>query len=202
MSTLNTWMKRFRSMGQYKPREHVLMRDRFEVLTSTQACRFKELQHIHLGRQGNVPKDLPHYALSEASARLNLSVDRILLSAAAGDLECYVLAAQLRGQWRIGGRDALELHHTEAFVMPRYLALKAVDCREIEAYGSANVFELEYPATSDSSISEFGERTRFQLLEPLWVDPERIVLRHPLPVLDAARTGLPRAGIDRQSGSA
>lgn len=185
MSKINTWVKRFRSARQAAPRQQILANGKAEILTATQACRFQQLQNLHLGRKphtGRTERARPHYPIADASRQLGVSVERILLAAAAGDLQCYLTAPGLRGRWRIGASNAEELR-AEAVEMPPYLALTPSDCRDIEAYGSANVTELDYPAGRDRSVSEFGEHTRYCLLEPLWVDPERIVLRHPLPEL-------------------
>jgi hypothetical protein len=65
--------------------------------------------------------------------------------------------------------------------MPRYLALTPADCRQIAAYGSVNVYDLEYPADSIPDGDTISTAARFILREPMWVDRARIVLKDPLP---------------------
>jgi hypothetical protein len=105
----------------------------------------------------------------------------MLLSAAVNDLKCFVLAADLRGRWHVAGQGNTGRPSTTAVEMPQYLALTPADCRGIELNGSVNVTELEYPSGSRPAGGSPAEQLRFRLLQPLWVDPERIVLRHPLP---------------------
>ena len=168
MSRIDALMKRFRHIAQAKAHERVLTRtSKLEVMTSTQAVRFRQLKGLREGAakgpKGEQAK--PHYPLPEASRRLGLPVNRLLQAAAAGKLTCYVLAAHLRGSWAddtpAGDR------------LPPYLMLKPDDCRDIETWGSVNVHELVHPG-------ETGQ-LHFRLQEPLWVDPQGVVLKHPLP---------------------
>lgn len=182
MSRFDIWVKRFRTLGEHKTHERVLTHDKYEILTSTQACRFRQLQGSRIGRKEtgrNAPAVKPHYPLPEASVQLGTTVGEMLLSAAANDIQCFVLAAGLRGRWRIAGQD--DSAPSTAIELPQYLALTAADCRDIESNGSVNVSELQYPSVSGSAEGRPTEQLRFRLLEPLWVDPQRIVLRHPLP---------------------
>jgi hypothetical protein len=103
----------------------------------------------------------------------------MLLSAAANDLQCFVLTAGLRGRWHVSGQE--DPITSTAIEMPQYLALAAADCRDMESNGSVNVSELEYPSGAGLADGRPIEQLRFRLLEPLWVDPQRTVLRHPLP---------------------
>jgi hypothetical protein len=181
-------MKRMRSLGEHKTHERVLAHGKYEILTSTQACRFKQLQGFRIGRAAKsrvAPQTKPHYALPEACARLGTPVSGILLSAAANQLTCFVLAAGLRGRWLIEGEDD-DGRSGAAIKMPQYLALTPADCRDIESYGSVNVSELEHPSAPGSEEGRCSRRMLYRLLEPLWVDPERVVLLHPLPVLPAS----------------
>jgi hypothetical protein len=182
VSRFDTWVKRFRTLGEHKTHERVLTHDKYEILTSTQACRFKQLQGMRIGRKETARAAAPakpHYPLPEACARLDTTVSEMLLSAAANDFRCFVLAAGLRGRWQVSGPE--DSAPSTAIRMPQYLALTPADCRDIESNGSVNVSEFEYP--SDGSPTHGGPRAqlRFRLVEPLWVDPQRIVLRHPLP---------------------
>lgn len=171
MSRIDTLMKRFRSIAQPKTHERVLTRtSRLEVLTSTQAVRFRHLKGLRTGAtpKQDVEQAKPHYALPEASRKLGVAVKRILQSAAAGKLTCYVLSSGVHGNWHDASR-------AEGAKVPQYLAVKADDCRAIETWGSVNVHEL-----LDARGDQAAER-RFLLSEPLWVDAERLVLMHPLP---------------------
>lgn len=182
MSRFDTWVKRFRTLGEHKPYERVLTHGKYEVLTSTQACRFKQLQRFRIGRkETNRYAAKPHYPLPEACVQLGTTVREMLLSAAVNDLKCFVLAADLRGRWHVAGQGNTGRPSTTAVEMPQYLALTPADCRGIELNGSVNVTELEYPSGSRPAGGSPAEQLRFRLLQPLWVDPERIVLRHPLP---------------------
>jgi hypothetical protein len=174
-------MKRFRTLGEHKPYERVLTHSKYEILTATQACRFKQLQRLRVGRkETNRYAAKPHYPLPEACVQLGTTVSEMLLSAVVNDLECFVLAADLRGRWHVAGQENTG-PSTIAVEMPQYLALTAADCRDIELNGSVNVTVLEYPSGSRPAGGRPTEQLRFRLLQPLWVDPERIVLRHPLP---------------------
>lgn len=175
MSRIDTLMKRFRSIAQPKTHERVLTRtSKLEVMTSTQAVRFRHLKGMRTGvtKKQNVEQTKPHYALPEASRKLGVPVKRILQSAAAGKLTCYVLSSGVHGNWHV------DAPRTEGAKLPQYLAVKADDCRAIETWGSVNVHEL---LNAGQRGDEAAERPRFLLREPLWVDPERLVLLHPLP---------------------
>jgi hypothetical protein len=65
--------------------------------------------------------------------------------------------------------------------MPSHLALTPADCRQIAAYGSVNVHDLEYPAGPVPDGDAVFATARFILREPMWVDRARVVLKHPLP---------------------
>lgn len=168
-------MKRFRSIAQPKAHERVLTRtSRLEVMTSTQAVRFRHLKGMRTGaaRAPDVEQAKPHYALPEASRKLGVPVQQLLQSAAAGHLTCYVISAGVRGNWDVDASRA------EGAQLPQYLAVNADDCRAIETWGSVNVHEL---LDAGQRGDEAAGRPRFLLREPLWVDPERLVLMHPLP---------------------
>jgi hypothetical protein len=174
-------MKRFRTLGEHKPHERVLTHSKYEILTSTQACRFKQLQRFRIGgKETSRYAVKPHYPLPEACVQLGTTVREMLLSAVVNDLKCFVLAAELRGRWHVAGQENAGASATVVEV-PKYLALTAADCRDIELNGSVNVTELEYPSGSRPAGGSPTEQLRFRLLQPLWVDPKRIVLRHPLP---------------------
>jgi hypothetical protein len=149
-------------------------------MTPTQACRFRELQSTRFEGRGNRRKAKSHYSLKEAARLLKSEVDEILLSAAVGRLQCFVMSAGLRGHWRTTGRGEPRLPAAPAAV-PTYLALTPADCRQIATYGSVNVYDLEYPAGSVPDGGAVSTAARFILREPLWVDRARIVLTHPLP---------------------
>ena len=175
MVRLDTLLKRLRNMGEIKSYERIQTFNGCETMTPTQACRFRELQST-----GNRRKARSHYSLKEAARLLRSEVDEILLSAAAGRLQCFVVAAGLRGHWLTTGDGELRLP-AEPAAMPRYLALTPADCRQIATYGSVNVYDLDYPAGSVPDGGAISTAARFILREPLWVERKRIVLKHPLP---------------------
>jgi hypothetical protein len=147
-------------------------------MTLTQACRFRELQNTRFEGKVNKRKARSHYSLKEAARLLRSEVDEILLSAAAGRLQCFVTSAGLRGHWRTTGHGEPRLP-AEPAAIPKYLALSPADCRQIAAYGSVN--DLEYPAGPVPDGGAISTTARFILREPMWVDRVRIVLKHPLP---------------------
>jgi hypothetical protein len=163
-------------MGEVKAYERIQTINGSETMTSTQACRFRELRNS----KGNRRKVKSHYSLKEAARLLRSEIDEILLSAAAGRLQCFVRSEGLRGHWRTTGHGEPRLP-AEPAAMPGYLALSPADCRQIAAYGSVNVYDLEYPAGSIPDGDAAPTAARFILREPMWVDRARIVLQHPLP---------------------
>ena len=184
MVRFDTLLKRLRNMGEVKSYERIQTVRGSETMTSTQACRFRELQNTRFERKGTGRKVKSHYSLKEAARVLKSEVDEILMSAAVGRLQCFVRSEGLRGHWRPSGHGEPRLP-AEPAEMPGYLALSPADCRQIAAYGSANVHDLEYPAGSVPDGEADGDAVstaaRFILREPMWVDPARIVLKHPLP---------------------
>ena len=171
-------------MGEVKSYERIQTVRGSETMTSTQACRFRELQNTRFERKGTGRKVKSHYSLKEAARVLKSEVDEILMSAAVGRLQCFVRSEGLRGHWRPTRHGEPRLP-AEPAEMPGYLALSPADCRQIAAYGSANVHDLEYPAGSVPDGEADGDAVstaaRFILREPMWVDRARIVLKHPLP---------------------
>ena len=180
MAKFDILLKRLRNMGEGKEYERIQTVNGCETMTVTQACRFKELQHTRFGGKGNRRKAKAHYSLKEAARLLRSEVDDILLAAAAGRLQCFVTSAGLRGQWCPTGHGEPRLPKEPA-AMPKYLALTPADCRQIAAYGSVNVYDLEYPVGSVPDGGALSTAARFILREPMWVDRARIVLKHPLP---------------------
>jgi hypothetical protein len=175
----DTLLKRLR-IGDVKSFERVQTVSGSETMTRTQACRFRELQTTRFEGKGKRRKQKPHYSLDEAARVLRTEVDEILLSAASGRLQCFVIAAGLRGHWRTTGQGEPTLP-AEPSAIPDYLALSPADCRQITDYGSVNVYDLEYPADSVPDGGPVSTAARFILREPMWVDRAHIVLKHPLP---------------------
>jgi hypothetical protein len=102
------------------------------------------------------------------------------MSAADGKLQCFVKSEGVRGHWRTAGQGEPALP-AEPAAVPKYLALSPADCRQIAAYGSVNVYDLEYPADPALDGDVVPTAARFILREPMWIDRARIVLKHPLP---------------------
>jgi hypothetical protein len=94
----------------------------------------------------------------------------LLRAAAGGAIACYVASDGLRGRW--GAQDVTDSPTVRADVS--HLRLTAEACRQIAGYGSANVTGLRHPTINNKAA-------QFLLAEPLWVAPERILLKHPLP---------------------
>lgn len=176
MATKNNWMRRIRTIGKQKSRERVLAYDKVEEMTSTQACRFKELQGPGIARgekKATVLKDHPAYTLAEASARMSVDANALLTAAAKGSIRCYLKVGNLRGQWQDGKANTSVAH---ASPKPEFLALATEDCRQIASFGSTNVTALHH------SSPDAAEAV-FKLLDPQWVDADRLLLQHPLPRL-------------------
>ena len=91
-----------------------------------------------------------------------------------------MLSAGLQGHWQTTGHSAPRLP-AEPAALPRYLALSPADCLQIAAYGSVNVYDLEYPAGSVPDGGAVSTPARFILREPMWIDWAGIILKHPLP---------------------
>lgn len=167
----DNWVRRLRDLGRQKNLHDVRITGRYETMTSTQACRYRELKKLRSEqpkRRGAAqPPDKPRYTLAEASVRLSVSVERLLERAAEGRLRCYVDAAALNGRWR---PQAPAGNAPES----AWLAVPEGACRDIAWYGSANVAVLEYRPDG-------APKAELELGEALWVDPARLVLKHPLP---------------------
>lgn len=164
MAKIDEWVKRVRIMGKGKPLEQVRAFDRNVVMTTTQAWRFRELQ------AGNPPpqpalQDRKWYSLQDACDRLGCSEDDLLADVSEGRVACYVEASRLRGAWKPG--------RAAPAATPAHLALPVEHCRQIAAYGSANVRELEYRRQTPPTV--------FRLAETQWIDRKALRFAHPLP---------------------
>lgn len=173
LSRLAEWKKRFRIMADEKPKVQVQTTSRLETMTVTQEWRFHQLQRFRSeeparAKSGSVRK--AWYTLAEAGERLASTGDGLLRAAANGEIACYIASDGLRGRW--GTQDDPDSPAGRADVS--HLRLTEDACREIAAYGSANVTVLSHPTINNKAA-------RFQLAGPLWVAPERILLKHPLP---------------------
>jgi len=180
LATKSNWMRRIRTIGKQKSHERVLAYDKVEVMTSTQACRFKELQQPGFARnekKARTLEDQPAYTLAEASSRLSVDANTLLIAAAKGRIRCYVKAAGLRGQWQTATQDdKARTSVAQVSPKPEFLALAAADCRQIASFGSTNITALHH-SSPDAAAAVFA------LQDPQWVDANRLVLQHPLPRL-------------------
>lgn len=171
MSKIDTWKKRFRITGDSRPKVLVQTSSRLETMTVTQEWRFNQLQQIRAeertGARARPPKRA-WYTLQEASEQMAATADGLLCAAAAGSISCYVPTDGLRGRWGNQGDARPERAQVS------HLRLTQDACRDIVAYGSANVSALRHPTINNAAA-------QFLLEEPLWVAPERILLKHPLP---------------------
>lgn len=176
MSRIDTWMKRFKYAGLKKPRERVHTDAGIETLTYTQAYRYKQLKRMHAVDQPKRRRARNHpqfMSLAEVEEITGAEREELLVMAADSHLKLFVDVAGLRGQWQWAD-------HVDSDILasskPVYLALPPASCRDIAAYGSANVSRLEKKGNN-------GDRAVFNLWDPLWVGPEKIVLLGPLPGL-------------------
>ena len=178
-----------------KPKIRVKVGGKHEDLTSTQAYRFEELT------QPRAPDPRPdagtvsakmRYTLAEASDYLNVGERHLLQQAVFGSVSLYVNAGGLNGRWRRGASDGSSAMSPVHTLISGYLALTSRSCNEMAAIGSTRVSVLEFRCPSDSSavdldretlaaLSAWGDSDKhFCLLEPLRVDPNKIVLLAPL----------------------
>lgn len=176
MSKLNQWLRKFRALGGRKPKHRVLVADKHEAMTRTQAVRFDELGRLR-GKDGAVseaPGRKSHYSLQEACERMQSDKETLLRMAASGLLSCYVSSNGLIGSWQ--GVDSQGLASAAPSERPAidYLALSIESCRDIETHGGTNVSVLEH---RDSD----GRKSFFHLQEPLWIEPDNLMLLDPLP---------------------
>lgn len=175
-SRLAGWKKRFRIAGDEKPTVQVQTTSRLETMTVTQEWRFRQLQRFRSEgrtRTGPGAGNRAWYTLLEASERLAATGDGLLRAAAAGEIACYVSSDGLRGRWGAQGDPDTRAGRADV----SHLRLAPDSCREIAAYGSANVTLLRHPTINNPGA-------QFLLEEPLWVAPERVLLKHPLPLPD------------------
>lgn len=170
MPSIDDLMKRMRVLAKSKPTREVLANGKVEVMTTTQAYRFNELQE--LGYADDLPPDLPKkavYELHEAAVRLQVDTPELLELAAAGKIRCYISASGLAGTW-----DPAAGTPDVAGSPPGFLALPAAACAEIHEFGSANVTELLH-------LRPDGAACTYRLATTQWVDAQRLLMLHPLP---------------------
>lgn len=100
MVRFDALLKRLRITGEARPYERIPTVDGCKTMVPTQACRFRELQstRARFERKSNKLKAKAHYSLIDAARLLRSDVDEILVSAAAGRLQCFVISAGLRGK--------------------------------------------------------------------------------------------------------
>jgi hypothetical protein len=172
LARLDVLKKRFRIMGDSKPKVQVQTTSRLETMTVTQEWRFKQLQRIRVEEhRRKVPANRAWYTLTEACIRLVTTPDSLLRAAAEGKVTCYVASEGLRGRW--GPQDnAAGARASRADIS--HFRLTRAACREAAAHGGVNVTVLRHPTVN-------GQSAQFLLEEPLRVAPERILLKHPLP---------------------
>jgi hypothetical protein len=170
---IDTLLKRLLNLGDVKSYERIQTVTGSETMTSTQACRFRELQGNPLEKKRGRHKVKSHYTLKEAARILRTEVDDILASAVARRAQCLVRSEGLRGHWRTTKGSEPR--------MPEYLALTPADCQQLAAYSSVNVYDLEHPRDPLSDGAAISTAACFVLREPIWIDQKRIVLQHPLP---------------------
>lgn len=173
LSRLAIWKKRF-LVGDEKSKVQVQTTSRLETMTVTQEWRFNQLQRLRSEQRSRPNAGLPSrawYTLAEACERLAATGEQVLRAAQAGEIGCYVASEGLRGRW--GAQGDADSRAGRADVS--HLRLTPDTCREIAAYGSANVTVLRHPTINNKGA-------QFLLEEPLWVAPERVLLKHPLPV--------------------
>ncbi len=176
VTRLNQWIKKVRALGRPKPKHRVLVADKHETLTGTQAVRFDELGRLRRknGANPQAPGRKSHYSLQEACERMQSNKETLLRMAASGLLNCYVSAKGLKGCWQgVGSHGSASATPSER-PTTRYLALSIESCRDIEAHRSTNVSILEHRHAD-------GRKTFFHLQEPLWIDPDKLLLLDPLP---------------------
>jgi len=156
-------------MSKGKPLERVQAFNREVVMTNTQAWRFRELQAGGFPERPPEPAPLPDkpwYGMEEAAERLGQGVDDLLEAASRGVITCFVDSTHLKGRWE--GLASEPKRH------PERLMLSVEDCSTVRSLGSANVAHLELRK---------GRQTlgRYRLAETQFVDPARLLLKHPLP---------------------
>lgn len=170
MVRLDVLKKRFRIMGDSKPKVQVQTASCLETMTVTQEWRFKQLQRTRVEEhQRKVPASRPWYMLAEACNRLATTPDSLLRAAAEGDVTCYVASEGLRGCW---GAHAVGARASRADIS--HFRLTRAACREAAAHGGVEVTMLRHPTVN-------GKSAQFLLGAPLWVAYERVLLKHPLP---------------------
>jgi hypothetical protein len=172
-SRLAVWKKRFRIMSDEKPTVQVQTTSRLETMTVTQEWRFRQLERSRSGERSPArsgPASRAWYTLTEACQHLASTSEGLLRAAADGEIACYVASEGLRGRWGAEGDPASRVGRADV----SHLRLTADACREVATYGSTNLTVLRHPTINNNGA-------QFLLEEPLWVAPERILLKHPLP---------------------
>lgn len=169
MSRLKAWKKRLRILGDKKPTVQVQTTDQLETMTATQEQRFRQLQRVRV-EEHRRSANRPWYTLADACNRLATTPDSLLQAAAEGSITCYVASNGLLGRWDAGGDSGGRAGHADV----SHLRLTRAACREAATDGGVEVTVLCHPTANVRGA-------RFLLDKPLWVAPERILLKHPLP---------------------
>lgn len=172
VTRLSQWFKK----GRKRPKYPVLIADKHESLTGTQAVRFEEIGRLRRKDSAvpNASGRKSYYSLQEACERMPSNKETLLRMAASGLLICYVSADGLKGRWQNVGSDGSAPATPSEHPATRYLALSIETCREVESHSSTTVSVLEHRDAD-------GRKTFFRLQEPLWIDSDKLLLLDPLP---------------------
>lgn len=177
-----------------KEKVRVSVGPKVEEMTVTQSYRFDQLSKTWKAESVPVenPLEQSRYTLTEAAFRLQQDETRILEKAVAGAVLVYVNAAGLQGYWRRGVTADDASQTSLQTLVSGYLALTAQSCRGLLTGGGAKVSILEFLCPQDRTASDFDPqqlaaleawgdgRKFFCLPEPLYVEPENLVLMAPL----------------------
>lgn len=171
MSLIHDWFTRIRRKSRAKPRQSVLIFDKYQELTATQALRFSELQGAaEPGDNHKLPAmpEQPWYSLEDACERISVSQFDLLSAAADGRLNCFVYTRNAHGYW-----DAAPSTPVPSSV-PDFLVLPPELCREIADHDTVDAKELLYHHSAHNVM-------RFRLKIPEQIDAGMLYLQHPLP---------------------
>jgi hypothetical protein len=181
----------WKSIFAHREKVSVNVSGRAELLTDTQAFRFKEISEARgtlLRPTYRNPLEDSFYHLEDAALRLMISEDEVLARAAAGGLRLYVNVAGKSGYWCRRDREGNVSQSSVATISSGCLSLRSKACAELAKRGRAIVHTLDLCETNGNSRDGIDDYTlsnlrawgpgdkQFFPLRPLVVERNEVML--------------------------
>ncbi len=181
----------WKSIFAHQEKVSVNVSGKAELLTDTQAFRFKEISEA----RGTPPQ--PTYRnplkdsfdqLEDAAFRLMISEDKVLARAAAGGLQLYVNVAGQSGYWCRRDHEGNVSQSSVVTISSGHLKLRSRACADLVEHGHAIVHTLDLCNTHGESRAGLDNYTlanlrawgpgdkQFFLSQPLKVERNEVLL--------------------------